>query len=74
MQIELENVKFIQLALCTASQTEKTKLPKTSQTLKDLFTTVYECLKIYTSLMVSQFVRFFINFLQETLTCLPCLA
>ena len=31
----------------TASQTEKTKLPETSQTLKDLFTTVYECLKIY---------------------------
>ena len=26
---------------------KKTKLPETSQTLKDLLTTVYECLKIY---------------------------
>ena len=38
---------FIIYSLCTASKTEKTKLPETSQTLKYLFTTVYECLKIY---------------------------
>ena len=43
--------KRIIYSTCTmyrASQTEKTKLPEASQTLKDLFTTVSECLiKIY---------------------------